>query len=595
MHKILLRILLFGGIFLFLANLQAQNLVINEFMASNDTYLVDPEEDTDDGDPYEDWIEIYNPGSTPVDIGGMYITDDLAELTQWQIPTTDAAKTTVPAGGYLILYADKEAHQGVLHVDIKLSGGGEQIGLTASDGTTILDSLTYTDQIADTSYGRTPDGSDTWAFFPNPTPGEANGGGAVITPVLYINEFLASNDSSLVDPDEDADDDDPYEDWIEIYNPGSVPVDIGGLYVTDDLAELDQWQIPTTDPDKTTIPAGGFLVLYADKETHQGVLHVNIKLSGGGEQIGLTASDGVTVIDSLTYTEQQADTSYGRITDGGDEWDFFTEPTPGASNMGPVDAPMLYINEFMASNDTYLEDPEEDTDDGDPYEDWIEIYNPNAEAVDIGGMYITDDLAELNQWQIPTSDPAKTTIPAGGFLLLYADKEAHQGVLHVDIKLSGGGEQIGLTAADGLTIIDSLTYTDQIADTSYGRTTDGGDEWALFPTPTPGASNKTSAVAENSNASVPSEFALLQNYPNPFNPSTTITYQLPKNARVLMKVYDIVGREIATLVNSDLQAGTHKVQWNGHMQNGQLAASGVYFYRITAGDFNQVKKMMFVQ
>ncbi|MCA9732275.1 MAG: lamin tail domain-containing protein [Deferribacteres bacterium] len=595
MNKFLLRILFLACLFLMITNLQAQNLVINEFMASNDAYLVDPEEDTDDGDPYEDWIEIYNAGTGAVDVGGMYVTDDLSNLTLWQIPATDAAKTTIAAGGYLILYADKETHQGVLHVNIKLSGSGEQIGLTASDGVTILDSLTYTEQIADTSYGRTPDGADQWAFFPNPTPGAANGSGAVLAPVLYINEFLASNDASLVDPDEDTDDGDPYEDWIEIFNPGSTPVDIGGMYITDDLAELTQWQIPATEPDKTTIPAGGFLVLYADKETHQGVLHVNIKLSGGGEQIGLTAADGTTVIDSLTYTEQYADTSYGRTVDGGNEWAFFIEPTPGASNVGIVEAPTLFINEFMASNDTYLVDPEEDTDDGDPYEDWIEIYNPGAAAVDIGGMYITDDLSNLTQWQIPTTDPAKTTIPAGGFLLLYADKESHQGVLHVDIKLSGGGEQIGLTAADGVTIIDSLTYTEQIADTSYGRVPDGGSEWAMFANPTPGTSNPVSAVSENGNGTLPVDFALMQNYPNPFNPSTTIVYQLPKNAHVFIKVYNIVGREITTLVNSDLQAGTHKVQWNGHMQNGQLAASGVYFYRIQAGEFTQVKKMMFVQ
>ena len=146
-----------------------------------------------------------------------------------------------------------------------------------------------------------------------------------VPPKLYINEFMASNDTSFADENGD------YDDWIEIYNPDSVAVDIGGMFISDDLADLTAFQIPATAPDSTTIPPKGFLVLWADKESEQGVLHVEIKLSGGGEQIALTAPNGA-VIDSLTYGEQTADISYGRTTDGGPDWQFFTDPTPGASN-----------------------------------------------------------------------------------------------------------------------------------------------------------------------------------------------------------------------------------------------------------------------
>ncbi len=104
-------------------------------------------------------------------------------------------------------------------------------------------------------------------------------------------------------------------------------------------------------------------------------------------------------------------------------------------------------------------------------------------------MYITDDLLDLTLWQIPTTSPDSTTIPAGGFLVLFADKIPEAGVLHVNIKLSGSGEQIGLVAPNGTSIIDSLTFGAQAADTSYGRNPDGSDNWQLFPTPTLGASN----------------------------------------------------------------------------------------------------------
>ncbi|MBC8322559.1 MAG: lamin tail domain-containing protein [Candidatus Marinimicrobia bacterium] len=148
----------------------------------------------------------------------------------------------------------------------------------------------------------------------------------------------------------------------------------------------------------------------------------------------------------------------------------------------------LYINEFMASNDYCCPDEYGD------YDDWIEIYNGGTDSVDIGGMYITDDLTDPDSWQIPDTASALTTIPPGGFLILWADKESEQGPLHVEEKLSGGGEQIGLYASDGSTVIDTLTFGAQAADTSYARTADGGSTWTSDGSPTPGISNTATTV-----------------------------------------------------------------------------------------------------
>ncbi len=411
---------------------------------------------------------------------------------------------------------------------------------------------------------------------------------------LYINEFVAKNVVSLVDPDEDFNDGDPQEDWIEIYNPGGEAVDIGGMYLTDDLTNLLLYRIPATQPAKTTIPPAGFLVLFADRETHQGVLHLDFKLSSGGEQIGLTAADGVTVLDSLTYKGQDADTSFGRTIDGGPVWRFFIEPTPNASN-GTLKTANLFINEFLASNNASLVDPDEDATDGDPFDDWIEIYNPGSKAVDIGGMFISDNLSNPAQWQIPDSDPAATTIAGGGFLLLYADKEMHQGPLHVDIRLSGAGEQIVLSANDGITIIDSLTFNAQTADTSFGRTPDGGGEWAYFSEPTPGVSNSSTAVAENAGRSSSEDYHLSQNYPNPFNPATTISYRLARESQVQLKIYDVLGKEIATLIDELQMPGYFSVRWDGKLRSGLPANTGVYFYNIKAGEFVKMKKMLLIR
>ncbi|KAA3655097.1 MAG: T9SS C-terminal target domain-containing protein, partial [Calditrichaeota bacterium] len=77
--------------------------------------------------------------------------------------------------------------------------------------------------------------------------------------------------------------------------------------------------------------------------------------------------------------------------------------------------------------------------------------------------------------------------------------------------------------------------------------------------------------------------------------ATTIDYALPQNAHVYINVFDITGKEIATLVNANEQFGKHSVQWDGRLKNGRLAPSGIYFYRIRAADFSQVKKLLFVQ
>jgi hypothetical protein len=90
--------------------------------------------------------------------------------------------------------------------------------------------------------------------------------------------------------------------------------------------------------------------------------------------------------------------------------------------------------------------------------------------------------------------------------------------------------------------------------------------------------------------SQPVSFGLSQNYPNPFNPTTVISYQLSALSQVTLKVYDILGREVATLVNERQTAGTHSVEFNA----GNLP-SGAYFYRITAGNFSDVKKLMVIK
>jgi len=102
-------------------------------------------------------------------------------------------------------------------------------------------------------------------------------------------------------------------------------------------------------------------------------------------------------------------------------------------------------------------------------------------------------------------------------------------------------------------------------------------------------------VAIKDEPSIPDEFILSQNYPNPFNPTTNITFGLPKESNVTIDVYNLMGQKVATLVNERINAGYHTVNWNGRDASGNRVTSGVYIYKITAGDFAKSKKMLLVK
>ncbi len=143
----------------------------------------------------------------------------------------------------------------------------------------------------------------------------------------------------------------------------------------------------------------------------------------------------------------------------------------------------LVINEFCASNSNLIADPQGQ------YDDWIEIHNASNEAMNVGGMYLTDDVAQPTRWRIPTNNPTTTTIPAGGYLLIWADGDMGQPGLHANFQLDAGGEELGLFAADGVALIDSVVFDSQTADISYGRYPDASCHWRLMASPTPGDAN----------------------------------------------------------------------------------------------------------
>ncbi len=373
---------------------------------------------------FDDWIELYNAGDDTISLAGFYLSDDKSDPKKFQIPKT--ADLKILPKGFIVLWADGQPEQGVTHLGFKLSSGGEDIVLTEPDGFTTVDEYTYGPQETDVSMGRVPDGGSEWKKFTKPTPGASNTG---VAP--------------------------------------QVPPQISSIGVSPD-----------------SICAGDLVTISAVVTDEDGDLARVVLTYGPKDSVNTTLD--MTVSNDSVYSAQ-----IGPFDDGTriyfyivakDAKDNATQSDTLSFEVGYV-APVLFINEFMASNDSCCADNYGE------YDDWIEIYNPGSEPVDIGGMYISDDKTDLTAWQIPATDPDSTTIPAGGFLVLWADKQPEQGILHVNIKLSSKGEDIVLTAPNGTTIIDSLTFGTQTTDVSMGRLPDGSNHWEFFNNPTPGAPN----------------------------------------------------------------------------------------------------------
>jgi hypothetical protein len=159
-----------------------------------------------------------------------------------------------------------------------------------------------------------------------------------------------------------------------------------------------------------------------------------------------------------------------------------------ATNWRRGEGKTLVINELMARNDLTLADAQGD------YDDWIELYNAGEEALDAGGLYLTDDLSEPRKWRFPTDDPSATTVPAGGTLLVWADNDLADEGLHAGFELDVLGDDIALFDTDGTTRLDHIHFDRQTPDVSFGREPDAAVHWVTLA-PSPGTSNNGSFLA----------------------------------------------------------------------------------------------------
>ncbi len=393
-------------------------------------------------------------------------------------------------------------------------------------------------------------------------------------PLLVINEILASNATGITDEMGE------YEDWVEIFNPGTVTVDLGGMFLSDDQDDRHNWEIPAG----YSLAPGAFLVVWADNDLTDGPLHASFKLSGGGEEIALFDKEdlGNAKVHAFKYGPVAADVSIGFLPDLGTSKaanfsfgyspEYLATPTPGSGNGASALYSGICINEFHTTSEAGGVD------------DWVELYNRGASSIDISGMYLSDNRSENLKYQIPPG----TIVPVGGFVVF--DE------VTLGFSFSSSGEVILLTAADGTSGLDFYDYGQQVADVSEGRLTDGGSRWGALDTPTPGSANLgISGVGDPTPELLKSDLFAVGIAPNPFNPRTEIRFSLGREQGVEVVLFDVAGRQVRTLHQGSLPSGDHKLPWDGSDDRGRRLASGTYFARVATATSSSVQKMLLVK
>ncbi len=290
--------------------------------------------------------------------------------------------------------------------------------------------------------------SDTWTVV-------ANSPNVVINEILAVNEGVVTHQGT-------------HPDVIELQNQSTTTVNLSGMSISDDRDTPDKFVFPAG----TSLSAGQRLVLYANDPDGTSGIHLGFGLSWTGETIRLYDAGG-NEIDSVKYGAQLANRSVSRLSDG--HW-ALTQPTIGGANGAalPLGNPSsLRINEWLTDGKRINEN------------DFIELYNPQAQPVALGGLYLTDTIDGGR-------DRDKITrlsyIDGNAFRVFFADDDESAGADHLNFNLDSTHEPIGLYDSE-LDLIDMVISGPQTTDVSQGRQPDGSANYALFGLPTPGTSN----------------------------------------------------------------------------------------------------------
>jgi hypothetical protein len=380
--------------------------ILNEVLARNTAVEVDGR--------YADFVELYNPGTAAFDLGGMSLSVDQPRAGAWVFPPN----TILDAGAFLVVPCDSarppSTDPGAFNLADSMDGDSGGAYLFDAAGR-LVDAVNYGPQIRDASIGLD---AGQWRLLSSPTPGEPNAAAAALgsNTALIVNEWMA-------DPARgDA--------WFELYNADPRPVDLGTVSLSDDPSLVGEAKFLPAP--LSFIAGGGFVRWIADDSPGAGRHHVDFALDERGEIILVFAHNhtgAFTLVDGVAFGAQTRDVSMGSMPDGSATVIAFPgSASPAASNYRLLTD--VVINEILTHADP-------------PFEDAVELYNPAAQPIDLGGWYLSDSRDQFRKYQFP----AGTVLPADGFLPVYEYQFQDGSPVAFGLNAAHGGE-LWLSEAD---------------------------------------------------------------------------------------------------------------------------------------------------
>ena len=464
-------------------------------------YLPDPASDWDGNgviDAQDEYVEIYNANSFAVDLSG-WMLDDLAG--GGSRPYSFPPSTTLPGQGFLLVFRSQSG--------VALNNDGDTVRLLGPDES-LIEETSYDSSDDDLAYSKLAEGSSLWTDVYPPSPGQPNLPGPTATPtatatvtptgsptatptatpppnygIVRLNEFMP-------DPASDWNGDGTptaADEYIELFNPGPDPVDLGGwaLDDEDDAAAgalyfyAPEGTQPYIIPAGATIQPGGFLLFFRSE--------TGVALNNDGDWVRLLRPDA-SLVEAYEYTSSRDDEAYSKTTDGGDLWTRAYPPSPGLSNMTgvtptpPPTTPTPYpttvsLNEFMPEpGSDWNGDGASNSDD-----EYIELYNAAAAPVDLSGWYLddTDSALAAPDLTAPYQIPSGTTIPARGFLVFFRSD--------TNVALNNdSADSVRLLWPDS-SEVERRDYTTTAPDRAVSKEHEGGTTWTELYPPSPGGPN----------------------------------------------------------------------------------------------------------
>ena len=384
-----------------------EGLQINEILAINNTSVIDPLGRS------SDWIEVWNNSNNPIDLTGVSLSINKIDPGQWNFPPG----LSLNAKGKLLIWCNGSIDPDLgpkdyLNTGISLNGSYGSVYLFNSSEQ-IVDRVQYGFQISNKSIGRDQNGE--WKLMRQPSPGKNNDIEAQTATIsnIKINEWTSGGIG---------------DDWVELHNTSTLPVDLGGNYLTDDLSLIGRTKFEI--PELNFIDAGGFVKWIADGNLSRGADHINFSIATLGEPIAIYNSSKL-LIEKVQATQTLSGESEGRLPDGANNIvKFPITKTPGKSNYKPIES--IVINEVLTHTDP-------------PYEDAIELLNLSENPLNISKWWISNSGSNLQKYQIPDG----TIINPRSTLVFYEGQfNSAPGTDRSFALNSSQGDQVILSATD---------------------------------------------------------------------------------------------------------------------------------------------------